>query len=133
MKNFNFFKLLFLIATLSLVACHDSSRTDRTWLIQNNSSTSIQLNVIDNYGVTKNGALAVGESVVVGIDSKDEPTSVVINPGNKFREINITSEKGTMKKDFTLETNWVITVEKVRRTPKLYKHEYKLVVKDTDF
>jgi uncharacterized membrane protein YcgQ (UPF0703/DUF1980 family) len=133
MKSFNFLKLLFLVATLSLFACQ-KSRTDRTWIVQNSSSSAIQVNATNNYGVVITANIEVGKSSTLSVDSKEEATTTVTNPGSKFRSISITNANNeTFKKDYMIETNWEANVEQTKKHPKKYSHEYKLVVKDTDF
>ena len=132
MKKAIFNLLLSTVIILSLASCEGLTSVER--IIENNSSSEINVVVIFDEIDTLNSYIEMGGSELIRITEQLGGQPTASSPGNTISSLLIINESGdTLRKDYTVDENWLIEIEERSRIPSTYYHAYTFQVTDDDF
>lgn len=122
--------LLFLVTATVLTSCDGG--TNRSWHMTNLSGTTFQVKTY-THGEETFEVLTDGQSKeIFGYDNIGGDS----NPGRTVDYVDslwVIAGLDTMKKDYTLDSHWVIMSEQTRKIPSSWEHDFWFVVEADDF
>ena len=116
-----------------LASCEGETRYN--WYLDNQSSSEINLDCLNYYSedtIFKN--ISPGERFQLEYSEDMGGDATALNPLTQFPYMSIINAAGdTLQKDYSQLGNWEYTIEKVKKHPAIYEHEYSFVINDGDF
>ena len=125
------FTAIALLFVILLSSCEGN--TTREWKIRNNSSTIIYANFDVIQSPVTADTIPPGETQTFAISDARGGNEDPGGPLDGVNSILIFNTSDTLKKDYTLETNWLISSEQKKKRPSDYYHEYIFEVENGDF
>lgn len=123
---------LFILPVLFLVSC--KGETDYTRVVRNNTDQVIRVRSTGSTFSDLDFTLEPGRLQNLYVESDKGGNSEAEDPGRDIVSMLITNTDGdTCQKDFHPSDNWTIEIEKVKKTPKSYRHTYMFEVNESDF
>ena len=127
-------KRIFLLVLPALLLISCKGETDYTRVVRNNTNQVIRVRANGATFSSLDFMLDPGRLQNLYVESDKGGNSEAEDPGRDIVSMLITNAAGdTCQKDFHVAGNWTIEVEKVKKTPKSYRHTYTFEVNESDF
>lgn len=126
-------KIIGILVLITLTSCEGS--TDKEWLFRNNSSEHVTLRTYSGWNDdTVTTSIPPGAAKIFLTSSQKGGNSNPSDLKNEFSYFSAFQNSGkNLIKSHEFESNWLISIEEVRKMPSQYEHSYIFEVTDADF
>lgn len=129
MKNLS--RLSFLFLTFFLISCEGN--TYREWVIQNDSSTEIQIDFKSGLSGLESSTVGPDSSRTIMITDQLGGSDFAGNPIHSFDLLLIFNAMDTLVKNVYDSANWSVESEQVKKIPSNWEHRFNFTITDNDF
>jgi hypothetical protein len=122
----------FILFIFFFFACEGN--TDKIRFIQNSSESAILVTANGGSLTDYTNTIAAGQTDTLFFGGQLGGTSQIENPAFGIDTLIIVNAAGdTCTKEYTLQDNWIISVEQIKKRPSNWRHEYTFQVNEGDF
>ena len=120
-----------LIGLPLLIACEGN--TYREWVIQNDSSTQIQIELSSGFSDLETSTVGPDSSRRIMVTDQLGGSDYAGNPTHSFDSLLIFNATDTLIKSVYDSANWSVESQQVRKVPSHWEHRFNFTVTNSDF